>query len=227
VQVCPHWQRLLSMREARAVFEPRMHPVTDAFEAALQPHNAAVAPGATWQDAHTLYQAILAGNAPQAHLVPLLHASLRSLTLSAPPVRNPTLADSDLRRQQPRVLTEVYETVSPARQSSLYWNLTVSSQDVGAGDGRGCTRLECVDSAVLSAVASDRRAAGCTVARGQVKYEGDALTILSQRRLQLTPLATVGTPSVPLPSYTPLSACASIRALVNPMLARMHSGPER
>lgn len=86
-QACPHWQRLLSMREARAVFEPRMHPVADVFEAALQPHDASMAPGATWQDAHTLYQAILGGTAPQAHLVRLLHASLRSLTLAAPQVR--------------------------------------------------------------------------------------------------------------------------------------------
>eukprot|EP00892_Ulva_mutabilis_P009311 jgi/Ulvmu1/6752/UM030_0087.1 len=84
VKACPAWQPLLRTREAKPVFAPRIFPVADVFEEALQPHNSSWAPGATWHDAHDLFQTVLSGTAPHDHLVRLLHTSLKSLTLIAP-----------------------------------------------------------------------------------------------------------------------------------------------
>lgn len=86
LQACPAWQPLLRTREAKAVFAPRMFPVAPVFEEAIQPHDSSWAPGATWHDAHALFQTILTGIAPHDHLVRLLHTSLKSLTLKAPQV---------------------------------------------------------------------------------------------------------------------------------------------
>lgn len=87
LQVCPSWESILSLPDARIVYEQRLHPVTELFEVLMQPHDGSCCPTATWQDAFGLFNSLLLGYAAVDPLPRLLGSTLEKIAMQAPQVR--------------------------------------------------------------------------------------------------------------------------------------------